>query len=221
MNRLHDDCVRKAKIGVFDVVDAEMLGARDRVKVPPLRGKIAVLGVDERTQLAGRKAANELGAIGRTSSARRWHSLPRTGTVTYAIEEGMAFAELAPSVGDSEWSLSSTQGSRSFQQASRCFRLVRTVIPQIYSRISEVRPTRRARSRFSTASWGAFVYARTAIFPPKWRDLYASRAPSISASTTSNTPILRFAGRIVVKPVHPAALQPVAPKPTILTAITN
>src|SRR5258706_14958770 len=52
MNRFDDDAAGKPEIRVFDVVNAEVLRAGDGVKVAPLRGEIALVGVDERAELA-------------------------------------------------------------------------------------------------------------------------------------------------------------------------
>jgi hypothetical protein len=93
--------------------------------------------------------------------------------------------------------------------------------PQIYSRISEVRPIAPNSFALFDRELGAFVYAEDGDLSAKWRDLYAvARAEHFGAHDIEYAD-LRFAGRIVVKPVHPAALQPAAPKPTISTPITN
>ena len=89
------------------------------------------------------------------------------------------------------------------------------------SHAGSVRPIAPSSFALFDRELGAFVYAEDSDLSTKWRDLYAvTRAEHFGVHDIEYAD-LRFAGRIVVKPVHPAALQPVAPKPTILTAITN
>jgi len=143
------------------------------------------------------------------------------GRITYVDEEGMAFAELAPSAGDSDLPLITNASGNELQRSVALLQTLRTRDPQIYSRISEVRPIAPSSFALFDRELGAFVYAEDSDLSAKWRDLYAvARAEHFGVHDIEYAD-LRFAGRIVVKPVHPAALQPVAPKPTILTAITN
>ena len=109
-------------------------------------------------------------------------------------------------------------------ELARCVALVRelrTRDPQIYSRISEVRPVAPNGFALFDRELGAFVYADEGDLSAKWRDLYAvARAEHLGTHDIEYAD-LRFAGRIVVKPVHPAALAPVAPQQPIATQITN
>ncbi|MEA2417419.1 MAG: cell division protein FtsQ [Thermoanaerobaculia bacterium] len=141
--------------------------------------------------------------------------------MTYVDEDGVAFAELSPSVGDSDLPLIT---NASGAELARCVALVRALRardPQIYSRISEVKPVAPNGFALFDRELGAFVYAEEGNLSAKWRDLYAvARAEHLGAHDIEYAD-LRFAGRIVVKPVHMAALAPVAPQQPIATQITN
>jgi hypothetical protein len=107
------------------------------------------------------------------------------------------------------------------QRSVALLQALRARDPQIYSRISEVRPVAPNGFALFDRELGAFVYADDTDLSAKWRDLYAiSRAEHLGAHDIEYAD-LRFAGRIVVKPVHPPALAPVAIKPAIATPITN
>jgi cell division protein FtsQ len=139
----------------------------------------------------------------------------------YVDEDGVAFAELSPSVGDSDLPLITNASGPELARCVALLRELRTRDPQIYSRISEVRPVAPNGFALFDRELGAFVYAEEGNLSAKWRDLYAvARAEHLGAHDIEYAD-LRFAGRIVVKPVHVAALAPVAPQQPIATQITN
>jgi cell division protein FtsQ len=143
------------------------------------------------------------------------------GRIAYVDKDGMAFAELAPSVGDGDLTLITNASGAELQRSVALLQTLRARDPPIYSRISEVRPIAPNSFALFDRELGAFVYAEDDDLSAKWRDLYAvARAEHFGAHDIEYAD-LRFAGRIVVKPVHPAVLLPVAPKPTISTPITN
>jgi cell division protein FtsQ len=145
------------------------------------------------------------------------------GRMTYVDEDGVAFAELSPSVGDTDLPLIT---NASGPELARCVALVRELRardPQIYSRISEVKPVAPNGFALFDRELGAFVYAEEGDLSAKWRDLYAvARAEHLGMHDIEYAD-LRFAGRIVVKPIRAAALAlaPVAPQQPIATQITN
>src|SRR3954447_16396033 len=55
MYRFDDDAAGETEVGVFDVVYAEVLRARDGVEIAPLRGEVALVGIHERPELAVEK----------------------------------------------------------------------------------------------------------------------------------------------------------------------
>ena len=149
-------------------------------------------------------------------------ALAATGDrMTYVDEDAVAFAELSPSVGDTDLPLIT---NASGAELARCVALVRELRmrdPQLYARISEVKPVAPNGFAFFDRDLGAFVYADESDLSAKWRDLYAlARAEHLGMHDIEYAD-LRFAGRIVVKPVHAATLAPVAPQQPISPQITN
>jgi cell division protein FtsQ len=141
--------------------------------------------------------------------------------ITYVDEDGVAFAELSPSVGDTDLPLITNASGADLNRCVALVRELRTRDPQIYPRLSEIRPVAPNGFALFDRELGAFVYADEGDLSAKWRDLYAiARAEHLGARDIEYAD-LRFAGRIVVKPVHVAALAPVAPQQPISTQITN
>lgn len=143
------------------------------------------------------------------------------GTISYVDENGVPFAELSPSVGDHDLPLITDAAGGELARAVAVLSDLRTRDPQVYSRISEVKPVAPDGFALFDRELGAFVYAQQGEISAKWRDLYAvARAEHLGTHDIEYAD-LRFAGRIVVKPVHAAALAPVAPQQPIPTQITN
>lgn len=143
------------------------------------------------------------------------------GRIAYVDENGVRFADLSPSVGDGDLPLITNAAGAELQRSVALLRDLRARDPQIYSRISEVRPVAPNGFALFDRELGAFVYADDTDLSAKWRDLYAvARAEHLREHDIEYAD-LRFAGRIVVKPVHQPALAPVVPQPTISTPITN
>jgi cell division protein FtsQ len=146
--------------------------------------------------------------------------------MTYVDEDGVAFAELSPSVGDTDLPLITNTSASDLARCVALLRELRTRDPQIYSRISEVKPVAPKGFALFDRELGAFVYADEGDLSAKWRDLYAvTRAEHLGMHDIEYAD-LRFGGRIVVKPIHAAALAlapvaPVAPQQQISTQITN
>jgi cell division protein FtsQ len=143
------------------------------------------------------------------------------GRMTYVDEDGIAFAELSPSVGDIDLPIITNAAGA---ELARCVALVRELRardPQIYSRISEVKPVAPNGFALFDRELGAFVYAEEGDLSAKWRDLYAIAHAEHLGVREIEYADLRFAGRIVVKPIRAATLAPVAPQQPISTQITN
>jgi len=143
------------------------------------------------------------------------------GRLTYVDEDGVPFADLSPSVGDGDLPLITNAAGAELQRSVTLLRDLRARDPQVYSRVSEVRPVAPNGFALFDRELGAFVYADDSDLSAKWRDLYAvARAEHLGVHDIEYAD-LRFAGRIVVKPVYTPALAPVVPHPTISTPITN
>ena len=126
----------------------------------------------------------------------------------YVDEQGTPFAGLNPVAGDPDLPLIvSTCGMRIVSGACpdmvRSVALLRTLAtrdPEIYSRISEVRPIAPAGFELYDRDLGAMVLTNAEDVSAKWRSLYAIvKAERLSRGAIAYAD-LRFADRIVVKP---------------------
>lgn len=121
----------------------------------------------------------------------------------YVDEHGVAFAELSPSIGDSD--LPVITGAADGAELARAVAFVRDLRardPQVFSRISEVRPVAPRGFALFDRELGAVVYANDADISQKYRDLYAiARAEQLDPRSIDYAD-LRFSDRIVIKPLH-------------------
>ena len=143
------------------------------------------------------------------------------GRISYVDESGVPFAELSPAVGDVDLPLITNAAGAELARSVALLRDLRMRDPQIYSRISEVKPVAPNGFALFDRDLGAFVYTERGDLSAKWRDLYAvARAEHLGIHDIEYVD-LRFAGRIVVKPVHAAVLPPLTHPQVIPTQITN
>jgi len=143
------------------------------------------------------------------------------GRMMYVDENGLSFAELSPSVGDGDLPLITNAAGPDLARCVVLLGNLRARDPQIYSRISEVRPVAPDGFALFDRELGAFVYAGESNLSAKWRDLYAvARAEHFGMHDVEYAD-LRFAGRIVVKPVHTPVLPALIHQQPIPMQITN
>lgn len=132
------------------------------------------------------------------------------GPVHYVDDDGVTFAELSPAVGDNDLPIiSNARGS----ELARCIALLRDLRardPQLYARVSEIRPIAPRGFAVFDRELGAFVYADGEQLSAKWRDLYAVVANEKLARGAIEYADLRFDNRIIVKPRSGAAMPPLA-----------
>lgn len=150
-------------------------------------------------------------------------ALVRSGDhIQYVDEHGVTFAELSPEVGDDDLPLIANAEGDELARAVAFVRALRTSDPLLYSRLSEVHPIAPRGFVMFDRELGAIVYANAEDVSPKWRSLYSiAKAESLGRGAIEYAD-LRFADRIVIKPVHPittAAAVPVHTAPA--AAITN
>ena len=123
----------------------------------------------------------------------------------YVDEEGAAFAELSPRVGDDDLPLiADAQGA----ELARSVQLLLTLKQrdrEIYSRISEVWPIPPRGFALFDRELGAVVYANAEDISTKYRNLYAllraENNPKIEYAD------LRFANRVIVKGLETTNVQ--------------
>ena len=93
--------------------------------------------------------------------------------------------------------------------------------PQVYARISEVRPLPPRGFALFDRRIGAFVYANEDDVFTKWRDLAAiARSERFGRGDLAYVD-LRFADRVVIKPVHAPVLPVLSAPKFIPSQITN
>ena len=117
----------------------------------------------------------------------------------YVDEHGVGFAELSPAVGDDDLPLISDAKGEELARSVALLRNLRSTDPQIYARISEVRPIAPRGFALFDRHLNAFVYANAEDASAKWRSLYAV----LQAENGQRIQYadLRFADRLVIKPV--------------------
>ncbi|HUP45234.1 MAG TPA: FtsQ-type POTRA domain-containing protein [Thermoanaerobaculia bacterium] len=125
----------------------------------------------------------------------------------YVDEDGVAFAPLSPLVGNRDLPL--VRGSSAPDDLKRCVTLLRELSrtdPEVYSRISEVKPVAPDAFELFDRELAAVVYANETGLPGKWRTLHAiARAEGLQRGSIEYAD-LRFSDRIVIKPRQGPAL---------------
>lgn len=149
-------------------------------------------------------------------------ALVQTGdAIRYADDNGVAFAELTPSAGDADLPLIADASGAELKRCTDLLRELRARDPQLYSRISEVRPLPPDGFAIFDRELGAFIYAKGSDLSAKWRDLHAiARAENLGRAAIEYAD-LRFDGRVVLRPVRAMALAPLSRTPANTTEITN
>src|SRR5439155_89092 len=102
-------------------------------------------------------------------------ALVQTGDrLQYVDENGVPFAELSPAVGDQDLPIIS--GAAPAPELARCVALLRALRardPEVFARISEVRPVPPDGFALFDRQLGAVVYANAGDLSSKWRELNA------------------------------------------------
>jgi cell division protein FtsQ len=125
-------------------------------------------------------------------------ALVRSGeTFAYVDEEGTAFAELSPSVGDDDLPVITEAQGAELARTVALLRELRSKDRELYTRVSEVWPIAPRGFALYDRALGAIVYANADDLASKWRNLYgvlaAENNPKIEYAD------LRFADRVIVK----------------------
>ncbi len=125
-------------------------------------------------------------------------ALVRNGdALSYVDEDGAAFAELSPSVGDDDLPVITDAQGAELARTVALLRELRAKDRELYTRVSEVWPIPPRGFALYDRGLGAIVYANADDLAPKWRNLYgvlaAENNPKIEYAD------LRFADRVIVK----------------------
>jgi cell division protein FtsQ len=143
------------------------------------------------------------------------------GTFRYVDEKGVAFAELSPSIGDSDLPVITGSTREDCVRAVDLIQRLRAQDAEVFSRISEIRPLLPHGYALYDRELGATVYADDRDLSSKWRDFYAIAAAEKFQRGDVQYADLRFDGRIVIKPVHASIAAAASAPQNVPTLITN
>ena len=145
----------------------------------------------------------------------------RGGGFAYLDQNGLPFADLSPLVGDQDLPLIEGASGGELTRSIALVRDLRARDPEVFSRVSEVRPVAPDGFAIFDRELGATVYANASDLSEKFRQMYAvARAEGLGRSAIEYAD-LRFSGRIVMKPVRTPAVASSAPPVVHATDITN
>ena len=157
----------------------------------------------------------------RVTERTPWALVQNGGGLRYSDENGATFAPLSPFVGDPDLPLIVANNHADVQ---RCVQLIRDLHqrdPLLYSRISAVRPIAPHAFAVFDRDLGTVVYADAENLSTRWRTLYAVANAERFQRGAIEYADLRFADRIILKPVHPITTSAVAIVPSQTAEITN
>jgi len=143
------------------------------------------------------------------------------GRIAYVDDRGAAFAEVTPAVGDPDLPL--IAGAR-IGDLARCvaiLRELRTRDPEIYARVSEVRPVPPNGFAFFDRQLRAVIYGNEQDLLSKWRDFYSIADAEHFVAGDVAYADLRFDGRVVVKPLRAMPAASTLRRPVVPVQITN
>lgn len=152
--------------------------------------------------------------------------LQENGRLAYVDEDGIRFADLSPAVGDDDLPLIADASGAELARTVALLRVLRAGDPAVFSRVSEVRPIAPRGFALFDRELGAYVYANGDDLSTKWRSLYGIvRAEGLGKGSIRYAD-LRFADRIVIKPVECSGCAAVlktlaAPPPSMQTGAIN
>jgi cell division protein FtsQ len=147
--------------------------------------------------------------------------LQTSGALRYVDTQGVAFADLSPSVGDSDLPMITHASGAELVRSVRLVAELRANDPQVFSRISEIRPIAPNGFALFDRQLGAFVYANGDDLSAKWRNLYAIVQAEHLGPSDIQYADLRFNDRIIVRPVHPITASTASARSNAPVQITN
>ena len=143
------------------------------------------------------------------------------GRVDYVDGEGVDFAEVAPSVGDSDLPLIDGARGSELVRSVAFLAALRTGDREVYSRISELRPLAPNGFAIFDRDLGTVIYVSAPDVSTKVRSLYSiARAEQLGRGAIEYAD-LRFNDRIIVRPVKPMNMPAAAPQTLAPAQITN
>lgn len=196
IRRVHVDGAVHTPRAAIDVVTGRYVGTNlFEVDLARLRKDLGSLGWVERVDIE--KAIPD--ALRIRIVEREPVALVRTGDrLLYVDDDGTAFAALSPAVGDDDLPVIVEANGPELRRTVLLLRALQRTDPEIYSRISEVRPIPPRGFAIFDRELRAVVYGNSEDLAPKWRDLYAILLAEGRGRIAYAD--LRFADRIIVKP---------------------
>ncbi|HKO02440.1 MAG TPA: FtsQ-type POTRA domain-containing protein [Thermoanaerobaculia bacterium] len=143
------------------------------------------------------------------------------GALRYVDPQGIAFADLSPTVGDSDLPVITHATGAELVRSVRLVADLRAKDPEVFSRISEIRPIAPNGFALFDRQLGAFVYANGDDLSAKWRSLYSIVQAEHLGRADIEYADLRFNDRIVVKPVRPITAATASARSNVAVQITN
>lgn len=145
----------------------------------------------------------------------------REDRFVYLDENGLPFADLSPSAGDHDLPLIENAAGLELARSIALVRELRLRDPQVFSRISQIRPVAPDGFAIFDRQLGTVVYANASDLSEKYRQLYAVAGAEGLGRSSIEYADLRFAGRIVLKPVRTPVTAPSTPPVAHAIDITN
>ncbi|HEY8184114.1 MAG TPA: FtsQ-type POTRA domain-containing protein [Thermoanaerobaculia bacterium] len=142
-------------------------------------------------------------------------------SIRYVDDRGVAFAVLSPAAGDSDLPLISGAQPADLPRSVAILRRLHAQDPELYARISEMRPLPPGGFAFFDRELHAFVYANEEEISAKWRDLRAIASAEHLERGDIAYADLRFNGQVVIKPLRIMPAAPQVQRPFIPVPITN
>ena len=148
------------------------------------------------------------------------------GYLDYVDGNGVVLTELSPSIGDDDLPLivNDGAGAPSASELARAVRFVRDLKAAdaaLYSRIAEVRSVAPRGFAVFDRDLATTIYLNAEDAVVKWRNLYAVVQGEKLDKSSIEYADLRFADRIVIKPIHPIATAATQQQLTTKAEITN
>lgn len=122
------------------------------------------------------------------------------GSFRYVDAAGVPFAPLSTTVGDPDLAIVRSAAGPELRRCVALLEELRKSDPQVYARISEIRPIPPDGFALYDRDLGAVVYANASDLSAKWRTLYAITGAEGLGRSSVEYADLRFADRVVVKP---------------------
>lgn len=144
------------------------------------------------------------------------------GWLDYVDGTGVVLTELSPSIGDDDLPIIAEATGTELARAVRFVRDLKNADAALYSRAAEVRPVAPRGFAVFDRDLNTTVYLNDDDATAKWRSLYSVVQGENLGKAAIEYADLRFAGRIVIKPVHPIAISAAVPRTNVPAAeITN